>query len=194
MSLLIICQVGQAEMWIWQRYKLALREDGIAVLVLFVGLGIKHHLKTSASLTSNLTLHDTILHPSNTEFFCYRFWGAVGSPNFTMPAKGASTRLNPVRLQTIQHLRVRRPNQQQQNSCATIMSSMLSTLFRMMKMNWLILHINDGILSNTFCTDCWASAGQGNEGCSGLEESLKACMDGRVRLLLIFISTCLIAC
>ncbi|RAO74079.1 uncharacterized protein BHQ10_010091 [Talaromyces amestolkiae] len=69
-----------------------------------------------------------------------------------MPAKGASTRLNPVRLQTIQHLRVRRPNQQQQNSCATIMSSMLN---------------------------CWASAGQGNEGCSGLEESLKACMDGR---------------
>ncbi|OKL59313.1 hypothetical protein UA08_05375 [Talaromyces atroroseus] len=69
-----------------------------------------------------------------------------------MPAKGAPTRLNPVRLQTIQHLRVRRPNQQQQNSCATIMSSMLN---------------------------CWASAGHGSEGCSGLEESLKACMDQR---------------
>lgn len=44
-----------------------------------------------------------------------------------MPPKGASTRLNPVRLQTIQHLRVRRPNQNEQNPCITIMSSMLST-------------------------------------------------------------------
>lgn len=43
-----------------------------------------------------------------------------------MPAKGVSTRLNPVRLQTIPHLRIRRPNQHEQNSCATVMSSMLS--------------------------------------------------------------------
>lgn len=33
--------------------------------------------------------------------------------------------------------------------------------------------------------DCWASAGHGNEGCSGLEESLKACMDQRVRLFFL---------
>lgn len=44
-----------------------------------------------------------------------------------MPPKGAPTRLNPVRLQTIQHLRVRRPNQHEQNSCITVMSSVLST-------------------------------------------------------------------
>lgn len=43
-----------------------------------------------------------------------------------MPPKGVSTRLNPVRLQTIPHLRVRRPNQHEQNPCVTIMSSMLS--------------------------------------------------------------------
>lgn len=43
-----------------------------------------------------------------------------------MPAKGVSTRLNPVRLQTIPHLRIRRPNQHEQNSCVTVMSSMLS--------------------------------------------------------------------
>jgi hypothetical protein len=48
---------------------------------------------------------------------------------FKMPAKGAPTRLNPIRLQTIKHLRVRRPNQQQPNSCATVMSSVLSTHF-----------------------------------------------------------------
>jgi hypothetical protein len=45
-----------------------------------------------------------------------------------MPAKGAPTRLNPVRLQTIPHLRVRRPNQHQQNPCVTAMSSVLSML------------------------------------------------------------------
>ena len=43
-----------------------------------------------------------------------------------MPSKGVSTRLNPVRLQTIPHLRVRRPNQHEQNPCVTVMSSMLS--------------------------------------------------------------------
>lgn len=43
-----------------------------------------------------------------------------------MPVKGATTRLNPVRLQTIPHLRVRRPNQHEQNPCVTVMSSMLS--------------------------------------------------------------------
>lgn len=44
-----------------------------------------------------------------------------------MPPKNVSTRLNPIRLQTINHLRVRRPNQQEQNPCVTVMSSMLST-------------------------------------------------------------------
>ncbi|KAL1971877.1 hypothetical protein VTN31DRAFT_1965 [Thermomyces dupontii] len=67
-----------------------------------------------------------------------------------MPAKGASTRLNPVRLQTIQHLRVRRPNQNQQHPCTAIMSSMLN---------------------------CWASSGINAEGCATLEQSLKSCMD-----------------
>jgi hypothetical protein len=43
-----------------------------------------------------------------------------------MPPKGVTTRLNPVRLQTIPHLRVRRPNQHEQNPCVTVMSSMLS--------------------------------------------------------------------
>ncbi|KAI9931757.1 hypothetical protein ASPWEDRAFT_169403 [Aspergillus wentii DTO 134E9] len=67
-----------------------------------------------------------------------------------MPAKGAATRLNPVRLQTIPHLRVRRPNQHEQNPCTAVMSSMLS---------------------------CWASSGYGAEGCAALEQQLRACMD-----------------
>lgn len=46
-----------------------------------------------------------------------------------MPGKGGSTRLNPVRLQTVPHLRIRRPNEQTRNPCVVIMSSMLSTLF-----------------------------------------------------------------
>jgi len=68
----------------------------------------------------------------------------------TMPAKGAPTRLNPVRLQTIQHLRVRRPNQHQQNPCVTVMSSVLN---------------------------CWASSGYNAEGCAALAQQLKQCMD-----------------
>lgn len=43
------------------------------------------------------------------------------------PKGSVSTRLNPLRLNTINHLRVRRPNQHEQNPCVTIMSSMLST-------------------------------------------------------------------
>lgn len=67
-----------------------------------------------------------------------------------MPPKGSSTRLNPVRLQTIPHLRVRRPNQQQQNPCVTVMTSVLN---------------------------CWASSGYSAEGCLALEQQLRNCMD-----------------
>jgi hypothetical protein len=43
------------------------------------------------------------------------------------PKGNISTRLNPLRLNTINHLRVRRPNQNEQNPCVTVMSTMLST-------------------------------------------------------------------
>ena len=43
------------------------------------------------------------------------------------PKGNVTTRLNPLRLNTINHLRVRRPNQHEQNACVTVMSSMLST-------------------------------------------------------------------
>jgi hypothetical protein len=42
------------------------------------------------------------------------------------PKGNVTTRLNPLRLNTINHLRVRRPNQHEQNACVTVMSSMLS--------------------------------------------------------------------
>ncbi|PWY95558.1 mitochondrial ribosomal protein 10 [Aspergillus sclerotioniger CBS 115572] len=67
-----------------------------------------------------------------------------------MPPKGVSTRLNPVRLQTIPHLRVRRPNNNEPNTCVAVMSSMLS---------------------------CWASQGYTAEGCVVLEQQLRQCMD-----------------
>ncbi|BDD59455.1 hypothetical protein MAP00_004662 [Monascus purpureus] len=67
-----------------------------------------------------------------------------------MPAKGAPTRLNPIRLQTIPHLRVRRPNVQERNPCVVVMSSVLS---------------------------CWASSGYTAEGCAALEQQLRQCMD-----------------
>ncbi|KAK1149312.1 40S ribosomal protein mrp10 [Aspergillus melleus] len=67
-----------------------------------------------------------------------------------MPPKGASTKLNPVRLQTIPHLRIRHPNKNEGNPCMTVMSSMLS---------------------------CWASSGYTSEGCFALEQQLRQCMD-----------------
>ncbi|KAI9043346.1 mitochondrial 37S ribosomal mS37 domain-containing protein [Aspergillus affinis] len=74
-----------------------------------------------------------------------------------MPPKGASTKLNPVRLQTIPHLRIRHPNKNEGNPCMTVMSSMLS---------------------------CWASSGYTSEGCLALEQQLRQCMDAPVRVLL----------
>lgn len=71
--------------------------------------------------------------PATEQFFLHRQL-AVGCqshhlppPPPTMAPKGAiSTRLNPIRLNTINHLRVRRPNQFEQNPCVTVMTSMLS--------------------------------------------------------------------
>ncbi|KAJ5246026.1 hypothetical protein N7468_001009 [Penicillium chermesinum] len=67
-----------------------------------------------------------------------------------MPPKNVSTRLNPIRLNTINHLRVRRPNENEQNNCVTIMSAMLN---------------------------CWASQGYNSEGCAAMATQLRACMD-----------------
>ncbi|OJJ47758.1 hypothetical protein ASPZODRAFT_29592, partial [Penicilliopsis zonata CBS 506.65] len=67
-----------------------------------------------------------------------------------MPGKGAPTRLNGVRLQTIPHLRVRRPNQHEQNPCVNAMSTVLN---------------------------CWASSNYSVEGCAAFEEQLRQCMD-----------------
>ena len=46
---------------------------------------------------------------------------------FKMPPKGASTKLQPMRLPPLPNLRVRRPNQADANPCLAIMSSVLST-------------------------------------------------------------------
>ncbi|KAJ5183344.1 hypothetical protein N7492_000960 [Penicillium capsulatum] len=73
------------------------------------------------------------------------------------PKGNVSTRLNPLRLNTINHLRVRRPNQHEQNPCVTVMSTMLN---------------------------CWASQGYGAEGCAALETQLRKCMDAPVHSLL----------
>ncbi|KAL4778954.1 hypothetical protein BJX76DRAFT_107951 [Aspergillus varians] len=66
-----------------------------------------------------------------------------------MPPKNLSTRLNPVRLNSITHLRVRAPNTNELSPCAAVMTAMLS---------------------------CWASSGP-KEGCVALEQQLRECMD-----------------
>ncbi|KAL4806855.1 hypothetical protein BDV18DRAFT_138329 [Aspergillus unguis] len=65
-----------------------------------------------------------------------------------MPPRNVSTKLNPVRLNSINHLRVRAPSTSQLSPCTAIMSAMLT---------------------------CWASPASG--GCEALETQLKECMD-----------------
>ncbi|OQD75258.1 hypothetical protein PENDEC_c008G01806 [Penicillium decumbens] len=86
------------------------------------------------------------------------------------PKGNVSTRLNPLRLNTINHLRVRRPNQHEQNPCVTIMSSMLSTSILTCTARYLF----DGY---RLSGHCWASQGYGVQGCAGLEAQLRKCMD-----------------
>ncbi|KAL4918282.1 hypothetical protein BDW62DRAFT_66802 [Aspergillus aurantiobrunneus] len=74
-----------------------------------------------------------------------------------MPPKNVSTRLNPVRLNSITHLRVRQPNTNELTPCSAVMSAMLN---------------------------CWASSGP-KEGCVALEQQLRECMDTQVRITLI---------
>ncbi|KAK2744094.1 hypothetical protein FQN55_006962 [Onygenales sp. PD_40] len=67
-----------------------------------------------------------------------------------MPPKGASTRVKPVRLQTIPKLRIKSPNTHQPNPCLAVMTSVLS---------------------------CWASNKHNISGCFAIEQQLRACMD-----------------
>ncbi|KAL1957416.1 hypothetical protein VTO42DRAFT_5984 [Malbranchea cinnamomea] len=68
-----------------------------------------------------------------------------------MPPRGASTRLKPMRLQTIDNLRIKRPNKNEPNPCITALSAVLN---------------------------CWASAAGKSGGCAGLEQQLRNCVDG----------------
>ncbi|KAL4798057.1 hypothetical protein BDV19DRAFT_386715 [Aspergillus venezuelensis] len=66
-----------------------------------------------------------------------------------MPPKNVSTKLNPVRLNSIPRLRVRAKGSSELTPCAAVMSAMLS---------------------------CWASPAT-SEGCKVLEQQLRECMD-----------------
>ncbi|KAK5958517.1 40S ribosomal protein mrp10 [Knufia fluminis] len=70
-----------------------------------------------------------------------------------MPPKGASTSVNPMRLQSVSRLKIRHPDKQEANPCIGPMTAMLS---------------------------CWASSANatgGSQGCAGLEKALRECMD-----------------
>ncbi|KAL4941524.1 hypothetical protein BDV06DRAFT_179587 [Aspergillus oleicola] len=67
-----------------------------------------------------------------------------------MPPKNVSTKLNPVRLNSIPRLRVRAKGSTELTPCAAVMSAMLT---------------------------CWASAGGASDGCKALEQQLRECMD-----------------
>ena len=94
-----------------------------------------------------------------------------------MPPKGTSTSLNPVRLQSVAKLRIKRPDKQQVNPCLGAMSAMLSESCRPPR------------ASKLTCVACWASSGLGNAGCVAAEQTLRECMDGPVSTQSTF-STC----
>ncbi|KAJ5084719.1 hypothetical protein NUU61_009298 [Penicillium alfredii] len=95
-------------------------------------------------------------HAVRPSFLSSAFRSLNPSSSANMPPKGnVSTKLKPMRLDTIRFLRVKRPNtQQEQNPCVTVMSSMLN---------------------------CWASQGYGTEGCAAMEMQLRKCMDGTTK-------------
>ncbi|PGH19850.1 hypothetical protein AJ80_03767 [Polytolypa hystricis UAMH7299] len=69
-----------------------------------------------------------------------------------MPPRGISTRMKPMQLQTVNKLRVKRPNKSEPNPCTAVMSSVLT---------------------------CWASSRFSVEGCFQVEQQLRACVDAK---------------
>lgn len=92
-----------------------------------------------------------------------------------MPPKGGSTQLNPVRLQSVTKIRVRRPDKEPVNPCLGIMSAMLSKFWS----NTSRITRNGTLLTQSTIA-CWASSGLGNESCMAAEQSLRECMDAPV--------------
>jgi hypothetical protein len=99
---------------------------------------VRASVKTFRSIEPNLELNlnqeashripPTAQHTTNRFYFCGRSLveGPLGRGTNTMPPKGGSTKLSPMRLPPLPKLRVRRPNQADANPCLTLMSSVLS--------------------------------------------------------------------
>jgi hypothetical protein len=98
-------------------------------------------------------------------------WAVISLPHphpIIMPPKGASTAIQPIRLQSVSRLRIRHPDKAEANPCLGPMSAMLSTEAP--------IHVQ--LQSDTyFLTDCWGSSSQSSGGCAHLEKALRECMD-----------------
>jgi hypothetical protein len=88
-----------------------------------------------------------------------------------MAPKGASTQLNPIRLQSVARLKIKRPDKQEINPCLGPMSAMLSASRTCSLLSGLLADGNLG---------CWASSGYSVQGCAQLEQTLRECMDAPV--------------
>lgn len=95
-----------------------------------------------------------------------------------MPPKGASTAINPIRLQSVQKLKIRRPDSQANaNPCMGPMSAVLSASPPDANRSCYRVNLHD--------LGCWASsssqAAAGGSGsslnCAALEQALRECMD-----------------
>lgn len=98
-----------------------------------------------------------------------------------MPPKG-STKLSAPRLPPLPKLRVRRPNKPETNPCLALMTSVLSTQAPPPHSAHEEYTTAVSLMAR-LRAGCWASSGFSVQGCSGLEQQLRACMDTPVRRL-----------
>ena len=112
---------------------------------------------TSAFRQSYTSARDTLLRSisilCSTSLFLHLITLSAMVAGKNNPQALAKAASNP-RLPPLPKLRVRRPNQAEANPCIGVLSSVLG---------------------------CWASQGYTAQGCAALEQSLRACMDAKVR-------------
>lgn len=80
----------------------------------------------------------------------------------------------PMRLPPLRVLRVRNPNKEETNPCLPVMSSVLGEYAGTLGLPDIPWHL----LTHPPRPACWASTGAGSAACAGVEQSLRACMDG----------------
>lgn len=96
-----------------------------------------------------------------------------------MAPRGASTAVNPIRLQTVKKLKIKRPDKAQEvNPCVGAMTAVLSKSSpRHAPQDQTTARFPN---ADSKQTGCWASSGYTVGGCAVVEQTLRECMDAPV--------------